>query len=42
MNKRLCAGLLLLILLLLGNSLVAKLFPYLFSGKLLELVWKKL
>ena len=32
----------LLILLLLGNSLVAKLFPYLFSGKLLELVWKKL
>ena len=32
----------LLILLVLGNALVAKIFPYVFSGKLLELVWKKL
>lgn len=32
----------LLILLVLGNALVAKIFPYVFSDKLLELVWKKL
>lgn len=32
----------LLILAVLGNSIVAKLFPYVFSGKLLELLWKKL
>lgn len=31
----------LLILVVLGNRLVAVVFPYIFSGKLLELVWKK-
>ncbi len=29
------------ILLVLGNSLVGMIFPYIFSGKLLEMVWKK-
>lgn len=31
----------LLILVILGNRLVAAVFPYIFSGRLLELVWKK-
>lgn len=31
----------LVLLLVLGNGLVAKIFPYLFSGKLLELLWHK-
>ena len=29
----------LVILMVLGNSLVAKLFPYVFSGRILELLW---
>jgi fucose 4-O-acetylase-like acetyltransferase len=36
MQLVLCA---LAILILLGNSLVAKLFPYVFSGRILELLW---